>query len=109
LRWWLSSEVYGRGLKLLVNFSRNGKEVKMSDREGGTSFVVGFVVGAAIGLAIGFLYAPRPGAETRELLKEKAEKVKEKATEVAEKVKETAAEARKKAEEKYEEVKEKTQ
>ena len=57
-------------------------------------------MGAVVGLAIGFLYAPQPGEETRELLKEKAEEVKEKAAEVAERVKETAVEAKRKAEEK---------
>ena len=57
-------------------------------------------MGVAIGLAVGFLYAPRPGVETRERLKEKVAEVKEKASEVAEKVKETAAEAKQKAEEK---------
>jgi len=100
--------VYVKGWTPSVNFSRNRKEAKMSDKDTGTGFAIGFIVGAAIGLAIGFLYAPQPGKETRELLKEKAEKAKEKATEVTEKAKEAAAEARKRAEAKFEEVKEQT-
>ena len=47
-------------------------------------FGVGIVVGAAIGLAIGFLYAPRPGSETRALIRERAEKSKDKAEEIIE-------------------------
>ncbi len=41
---------------------------------------MGVVIGTAIGLGIGLLYAPRPGKETREMLKEKAEVAKEKAS-----------------------------
>ena len=69
----------------------------MSDKDAG-SFTIGFIIGAAIGAAIGFLYAPKPGIETRELLRRKAEEVREKATEVTEKAKEAAAEARKRVE-----------
>ncbi len=72
----------------------------MSDKDTGAGFAFGLITGAVIGLAIGFLYAPRVGEETREILREKAEEVKEKAEEVAEKIKETAAEAKHKAEEK---------
>ena len=41
----------------------------MADKDSGTGFVIGFFVGAVVGLAIGFLYAPKPGVETRKLLK----------------------------------------
>ena len=78
----------------------------MTDKDTGTGLTIGFILGATVGLAIGFLYAPRPGKETRELLKEKAEEVKEKASEVVEKVKETAAEAKQRAEAKLKGVKE---
>jgi len=72
----------------------------MSEKDSGINFTIGLLLGAVVGVAIGFLYAPKPGKETRELLKEKAEAVKEKAAEVAEKAKEAAAEAKKKVEEK---------
>lgn len=70
-----------------------------NERDTAGSFTIGFLVGAAIGVAIGFLYAPRPGKETRAFIMEKAEEVKEKAIEVAEKAKEAAAEAREKVQE----------
>jgi gas vesicle protein len=69
----------------------------MADRDGGTGFGVGLLVGAALGLAIGFLFAPRPGTETRQLLKEKAKTARERAAEITRKVRETAGEAVKKA------------
>ncbi len=73
----------------------------MTEKDTGTSFILGFVVGAAVGVAIGFLYAPKPGRETRALLKEKAIEVEKKAAEVAEKAKETAIKAEKRVEEKF--------
>jgi gas vesicle protein len=54
----------------------------MGEKEGGSSFLVGFIIGAIAGVAIGFLYAPKPGKETRALLKEKAGQLKERASEV---------------------------
>ncbi len=72
----------------------------MSDRDAGSNFVSGFIIGAAIGAAIGFLYAPKTGQETRELLKHKAVELREKASEVTEKAKEAATEARKRVEDK---------
>ena len=45
----------------------------MAEKDTGASFAIGFILGAAVGVAIGFLYAPKPGKETRALLKEKAE------------------------------------
>ena len=69
----------------------------MADRNGGSGFAIGLLVGAALGLAIGFLFAPKSGQETRELLREKAGAARERATEVSKKVRETAAGAVKKA------------
>jgi gas vesicle protein len=69
-------------------------------KDTGISFTAGFILGAVAGVAIGFLYAPKPGKETRELLKEKAEKAREKASEVAEKAKEAATKTEKRVEEK---------
>ena len=72
----------------------------MSSKDGGMSFTIGLLLGAAVGVAVGFLYAPKPGRETRQMLKEKAEEAREKAKETAEKAKETATEARKRVEDK---------
>ena len=72
----------------------------MTEKDTGANFIIGFMVGAAVGAAIGFLYAPKPGKETRALLKEKAMEAKEKAGEVAEKTKEAAIKAEKRVEEK---------
>ena len=62
----------------------------MSDSERATGLVIGLLVGTAIGMAIGFLYAPRPGRETRTLIREKATGAKEKAEEIIEEAKERA-------------------
>ena len=80
----------------------------MTNKDSGVSFTIGLLLGAAVGVAIGFLYAPKPGWETRQMLKEKAEEAKEKAHEVTEKAKEAAAEAKKKVEEKLGHKKEET-
>ena len=76
----------------------------MADRNSGGAFGIGLLVGAAIGLAIGFLFAPRPGEETRQLLKEKAGAARDRATVAAKKVRQTAGEAVKRARAKMEEV-----
>ena len=52
-----------------------------------SGLAIGLAVGAVIGLAIGFLYAPKSGKETRELIKEKALEVKEKAASAVSKIK----------------------
>jgi hypothetical protein len=44
--------------------------VEQSERSG-NYFALGALVGAALGMAIGLLFAPRPGEETRAVLKEK--------------------------------------
>jgi len=54
----------------------------MSEKDSGNSFLIGFILGAVAGVAVGFLYAPKPGKETRSLLREKAGEFKEKAGEV---------------------------
>ena len=72
----------------------------MSDKDSGSSFAIGFLIGAIAGVAIGFLYAPKSGKETREMLREKAGEIKEKAGEVTEKAKEAALEAGKRVRDK---------
>lgn len=55
-----------------------------------TAFGIGFLAGAIIGGAAALLYAPRPGKETREILKSKTmeagEMVRERVGDVREKV-----------------------
>lgn len=62
----------------------------MSDKGTG-NFFTGLMIGAVVGLAIGFLFAPRSGEESRQLLKEKVGKAKEKAAEVAENIKKASS------------------
>ena len=65
----------------------------MADR--GSGFSLGFLIGAVTGVAIGFLVAPKPGKETRALLRDKAGKglsrAREAAVEVTRTVRETLA------------------
>ncbi|MFC2069293.1 YtxH domain-containing protein [Chloroflexota bacterium] len=71
----------------------------MTENDSGCGLFKWLIVGVAIGLAVGFLYAPKPGKETRALLREKAETAAEKAKQAAEKAKEAAVAAEKRAEE----------
>ena len=52
-------------------------------------FLGGFLFGALIGLTLGILYAPRPGEETRKLVKDKGIEITEKVKEKGEEIKET--------------------
>ena len=61
---------------------------------------LGIMVGAVMGLAIGMLYAPRPGEETREILKEKTGEFKHKVVDAIAQGKEKAIEVIHKGEEK---------
>ncbi len=62
------------------------------------SLGLGFILGAMVGVAIGMLYAPRPGAETRHMIADKAEEVKERVSEAVDMVKEKASTLRGRAE-----------
>ncbi|NQW05322.1 MAG: YtxH domain-containing protein [Acidobacteria bacterium] len=57
----------------------------MSDNNNGSGGVVlmAFVLGAAAGAAMALLYAPAPGEETRQRLRDRAREGKEKADEIA--------------------------
>lgn len=44
-------------------------------------FLAGMLVGALIGASLGLLFAPEPGEETRELVAERARRLKESAAE----------------------------
>jgi len=49
----------------------------MSNSDSGSRFGIGLILGLAVGVALGFLFAPRTGKETRELVKDKASDVSE--------------------------------
>ncbi len=49
----------------------------MGDKGSVSGFAIGFTLGTAVGLAVALLLAPRPGKETRELLKDKAASIPE--------------------------------
>ena len=41
----------------------------------GNKFVAGMIIGAAAGAAIGLMFAPKPGKETRHIVKDRAGKI----------------------------------
>jgi len=47
----------------------------MSDKTSGPGFGIGLILGIVVGAALGFLFAPRSGKETRELIRDKADNV----------------------------------
>ena len=63
----------------------------MSNKDAG-NFLTGLAVGTVVGLAVGFLFAPKSGTETREILRQKAILAKQKADELAKKLKRSTAE-----------------
>jgi gas vesicle protein len=73
-------------------------------KNGATNFLVGMVIGLAVGAGISLLYAPKTGADTRAMIKEKAKKISDNASETFNKAKSKIAEMRGKAEEKAEEM-----
>ena len=72
----------------------------MSSKDAFAGIGLGIAIGAVIGLAAGMLYAPRPGEETRQILKEKTGEFKHKAVDAIERGKEKAIDVIHKGEEK---------
>jgi gas vesicle protein len=62
----------------------------MSDQDGGG--ILWFLAGLGVGAVVGILYAPRPGSETREALRSKAEEGREFVRERARQAREQASE-----------------
>lgn len=58
--------------------------------ESGKGLGMGFLMGLAAGLVIGFLYAPKPGAETRHGLHAELEEVEARAKDVIDRVRAVA-------------------
>jgi gas vesicle protein len=46
------------------------------ERNGGNGLLAGLLFGTAIGIGLGLLYAPRTGAETRDMLRKRADEMK---------------------------------
>jgi len=63
-----------------------------------------FVAGGLIGAALGVLFAPRPGAETREKIKERAEEAREKLRGTVETIRDKAEGLAETGKEKYTEI-----
>jgi gas vesicle protein len=80
------------------------KEGRMGNRDSASGFGVGFAVGAMLGVALGLLYAPRPGRETRAVLKQRANRVAVTVKSAAVKAKERAIRAKQAAAEKVQAV-----
>jgi gas vesicle protein len=57
----------------------------MDDNGMAKGLIIGFLAGAVIGGAVAILYAPNSGAETREILKDRALEVKDRAIEAKDK------------------------
>jgi len=80
-----------------VGLSGLEQRLKKEDEMDGKSVGMGFFLGAVVGGALALLYAPRPGSETRDILKSKAEHTAEEALEIAEHARDIATERVRKA------------
>ncbi len=62
----------------------------MDDNGMAKGLIIGLLAGAVLGAAVGMLYAPNSGAETREMLRDRAMEARDRAGEMVDKVKERA-------------------
>jgi len=77
-----------------------------SDRTeyGFAALTLAFVAGGLIGATLGLLFAPRPGVETREKIKERAGEAREKLRDAVETIREKAEGLAETGKEKYAEI-----
>ena len=64
-----------------------------NQQDSGAAVLLAFIAGAAVGAAVALLFAPAAGAETRELLGQRAREGRDRAAEAARAARERAAEA----------------
>lgn len=109
-----ANELAGEAGKTARRFTRKGqefvkdrfsrKEDTMNETEYRTgssalAISIGILIGVAAGLAVGFLYAPRSGSETRQMVMGKTREMGDRASEFVGRVKEAASRVRGSAEE----------
>lgn len=70
----------------------------MARNSGSGDFVAGFLLGTFVGAVLAFLFAPAPGEETREKLREKGIELRQRAEELSTEAEERARELREKSE-----------
>ena len=58
----------------------------MEDRDLYKGLAIGLLAGGAIGVAVGLLFAPKSGAETRQIIREKFSGLKERAGDLKDRV-----------------------
>jgi gas vesicle protein len=77
-----------------------------SDRTeyGFAALTLAFVAGGLIGATLGVLFAPRPGVETRDKIKERAGEAREKLRDAVETIRDKAEEFAETGKEKYSEI-----
>ncbi len=69
----------------------------MSDRDDFGAFMIGFIIGGLTGAAVSLLLAPQSGAETREIIRERAIEIRNQASETVDEAYEHAEAAAKEA------------
>lgn len=52
-------------------------------QDGGAGFLAGFIIGAVLGAGLALVFAPQPGTQTREFLREKSIELKSKAADAS--------------------------